>query len=124
MKKGLAFLLIGFVIGVAITFGFTLLLEKPGKMFWLKEDMTIALDTTAHIENRQDERYFLREMVLPKGTCLNDDGASLCPRGVRFLNLTLAFQETNIENYFSKGSVEGNTPITRVLMLYRTGTEN
>ena len=119
MKKELAFLLIGFLIGSAITFGCARLFGKPGRMFWATEDLTITLDTTAHIVNRQDEKLFAREMVLPKGTCFNDDGVSSC-QPIRFLKLTLAFPENEVTKYFSESYVKGNTPFTRVSMLYRT----
>lgn len=105
MKKNLMFICIGILIGVCVSVACSRFFKKQPKMFFAKEDITVKLNTRIHIVNRDDEKFFKKEIVIPRGTCVNDDGS--CGE-FKFLKLSLVFKETALPKYFNEGTIEGN----------------
>lgn len=105
MKKNLIFLFVGILVGACASLACAPLFNKPNRMFFAKEDITVRLGTSIHIVNRDDERFFKRELVIPKGACLNDDGSCF---DVRFLKLNLTLEDSEVPKYFKEGIIEGN----------------
>ncbi|MCX8015103.1 MAG: hypothetical protein N2748_03710 [candidate division WOR-3 bacterium] len=105
MKKNLMFLFIGILIGLGVSIACGRFFKKQPKMFYTKEDITVKLNTRIHIVNRDAEKFFTKEIVIPKGVCVNDDGG--CGE-LKFLKLSLVFKKTEISKYFNEEKIEGN----------------
>lgn len=105
MKRNLTFLFVGIFVGVTICAACTPFFKKTNRMYIARENITAELGTEIHITNRDDERLFERQIIIPKGACLNDDGSCF---EVKFLKLNVTLNKSEVPRYFKEGRIEGN----------------